>query len=68
MAKPRSAQKQHFEGKWKIKNLLGREEKLQVTVHIFFSRQIEHKMLLLITVHPFALKVVGGQPETFRSK
>jgi len=25
-------------------------------------------MLLLITAHPFALKVVGGQPETFRRK
>lgn len=37
-------------------------------MHIFFSRQIQYKMLLLITVHPFALKVVGGQPETFRRK
>lgn len=37
-------------------------------MHIFFSRQIQYKMLLLITAHPFALKVVGGQPETFRRK
>jgi len=43
-------------------------EKKNFKLHIFFSRQIQYKMLLLITVHPFALKVVGGQPETFRSK
>lgn len=51
--KAHSAQKQYFEEKWKIKNLVERGEKLQVTMHIFFSRQTQYKMLLLITVYPF---------------
>lgn len=51
--KPQSAQKQYFEEKWKIKNLVERRQKLEVTMHIYFSRQIQYKMLLLITVHPF---------------
>lgn len=50
--KPQSAQQQYFEEKWKIRNLLERRERLQVPMHIFFSRQIQYKMLLLITVHP----------------
>ena len=37
----------------KSKIWLREEKKLQVTMHIFFSRQIQYKMLLLITAHPF---------------
>lgn len=51
--KPQSAQKQYFEEKWKIKNGVLRGEKAEVAMHIFFSRQIQYRMLLLLAVPPF---------------
>lgn len=44
--------KQYFEEKWKIKNVVLRGED-EVAMHIFFSRQIQYRMLLLLAVHPF---------------
>lgn len=51
--KPQSAQKRNFEEKRKIKNVVSRGEKAEVAMHILFSRQIQYRMLLLLTVHPF---------------
>lgn len=48
--KPQSAQKQYFEEKLKIRDVISRGEKAEVAVHVFFSRQIQYRMLLLLAV------------------